>query len=65
MATSNWKLESLKQSSASEAGVTLKQGYNGDISAKDAGRIGGQMVRKMIQYAQDNMPEARNTTGRF
>jgi hypothetical protein len=34
--------------------VTLKQGYNGDIAAKDAGRIGGNMVRKMIQYAESN-----------
>ncbi len=66
MASSNWKLTNLKHSSASEAGVTLKQGYNGDLSAKDAGRIGGQMVRKMIQFAEDNMPENRvNPTGRF
>jgi hypothetical protein len=60
--SSNWKLDSLKQTTASEVGVNLKQGYNGDISAKDAGRIGGQMVRKMIQYAEGNMPEVRNTT---
>jgi len=40
---------------AIEVGVNLKQGYNGDISAKDAGRIGGQMVRKMIQQAENNM----------
>ena len=62
----NWKLTNLKHSSASEAGVTLKQGYNGDLAAKDAGRIGGQMVRKMIQYAENNMPENQGTpTGRF
>ncbi|MCI8384630.1 MAG: alpha/beta-type small acid-soluble spore protein, partial [Clostridia bacterium] len=30
-------------------------GYNGDISAKDAGRIGGNMVRKMIQQAEQQM----------
>lgn len=66
MARSNWKLSNLKHSTASEAGVTLKQGYNGDLAAKDAGRIGGQMVRKMIQFAEDNMPENRvNPTGRF
>jgi len=40
---------------AREVGVNLKQGYNGDLSSKDAGRIGGQMVRKMIQQAENNM----------
>jgi len=34
--------------SASEVGVTLKQGYNGDLTAREAGSIGGQMVKKMI-----------------
>lgn len=38
-----------------EVGVNLKDGYNGDISAKDAGRIGGNMVRKMIQQAEQQM----------
>lgn len=40
---------------ATEVGVTLKDGYNGDISAKDAGKIGGNMVRKMIQQVENNM----------
>jgi len=48
-------LDRFKYEVASEVGVNLKQGYNGDISAKDAGRIGGQMVRKMIQQAENNM----------
>lgn len=66
MATNNWKLTNIKHAAASEAGVTLKQGYNGDLSAKDAGRIGGVMVRKMIQYAENNMPESQgNPSGRF
>ena len=38
-----------------EVGVNLKNGYNGDISAKDAGRIGGNMVKKLIQQAENNM----------
>ena len=38
-----------------EVGVNLKNGYNGDISAKDAGRIGGNMVKKMIQKAESQM----------
>lgn len=62
--TSNRNLDSLKWSSATEAGVSLKQGYNGDLAAKDAGRIGGQMVRKMIDFAASNMPEARNNNPR-
>ena len=48
-------LDRFKYEVASEVGVNLKQGYNGDISARDAGRIGGQMVRKMIQQAENNM----------
>ena len=41
-------LEKFKYEVASEVGVTLKDGYNGDISSRDAGRIGGNMVKKMI-----------------
>ena len=48
-------LNKFKYEVASEVGVNLKDGYNGDISAKDAGKIGGQMVGKMIQQAEDNM----------
>lgn len=47
-------LDKMKYEVAGEVGVTLNGGYNGDISAKDAGRIGGNMVRKMIQYAESN-----------
>jgi hypothetical protein len=36
-------------------GVTLKQGYNGDLTAKQAGSVGGQMVKKMIQSYETNM----------
>ena len=48
-------MNKFKQEVASEVGVNLKQGYNGDLSSKDAGRIGGNMVRKMIQQAENNM----------
>ena len=48
-------LNKFKYEVASEVGVNLKQGYNGDISAKDAGKIGGQMVRKLIQQAESQM----------
>ena len=48
-------LDKFKYEVASEVGVNLKNGYNGDISAKDAGRIGGNMVKKLIQQAENNM----------
>ena len=48
-------LEKFKYEVASEVGVNLKNGYNGDISAKDAGRIGGNMVKKMIQQVENSM----------
>ena len=48
-------LEKFKYEVASEVGVTLKDGYNGDISSRDAGRIGGNMVKKMIQQVENNM----------
>ena len=48
-------LDKFKYEVASEVGVNLKDGYNGDISAKDAGNIGGQMVKKMIEQAERNM----------
>ena len=48
-------LDKFKYEVASEVGVNLKDGYNGDLSSKDAGRIGGNMVRKMIQQAEQQM----------
>ena len=48
-------LNKFKYEVASEVGVNLKQGYNGDLSSKDAGKIGGNMVRKMIQQAESQM----------
>ena len=48
-------LNKFKYEVASEVGVNLKQGYNGDLSSRDAGRIGGQMVKKLIQQAENQM----------
>lgn len=48
-------LNKFKYEVASEVGVTLKDGYNGDISARDAGKIGGQMVKKLIETAERQM----------
>ena len=41
-------LERFKMESANEVGVNLKPGDNGDLTAREAGKIGGQMVKKMI-----------------
>ena len=41
-------LERFKMESASEMGINLKQGYNGDLTSREAGSIGGRMVQKMI-----------------
>ena len=50
-------LNKFKYEVASEVGVNLKDGYNGDISARDAGRIGGNMVKKLIQQAESQMKQ--------
>ncbi|MBQ3935561.1 MAG: alpha/beta-type small acid-soluble spore protein [Ruminococcus sp.] len=41
-------LNRFKMEAASEVGVNLKQGYNGDLTSREAGSVGGQMVKKMI-----------------
>ena len=48
-------LNRFKMEAANEVGVTLKQGYNGDLTSKQAGSIGGQMVKKMIEQAENSM----------
>ena len=45
-------LEQLKMEVANEQGINLKQGYNGDLTAKQNGTVGGYMVKKMIEQAQ-------------
>ncbi|MDD5903606.1 MAG: alpha/beta-type small acid-soluble spore protein [Clostridium sp.] len=49
------KLSKFKNEVASSMNINLQQGYNGDITARDAGRIGGQMVKRMIEYAEQHM----------
>ncbi len=48
-------LDKFKYEVAAEVGVDLKNGYNGNMSSKDAGKIGGNMVRKMIEKAENSM----------
>ena len=48
-------MRNMKHEVANELGITLNQGYNGNISAKDAGHIGGNMVKKMIEAQERQM----------
>ena len=48
-------LNRFKMEAAREVGVNLKQGYNGDLTARQAGSVGGQMVKKMIQSYEQGM----------
>ena len=48
-------MENMKQEVANELGITLNKGYNGNLASKDAGHIGGNMVRKMIEAQERSM----------
>ncbi len=48
-------MEQFKMQAASEVGVNLQNGYNGDLTARQAGSIGGQMVKKMIESYENSM----------
>ena len=48
-------LNGFKMEAANEVGVNLKQGYNGDLTSREAGSVGGQMVKKMIQSYENGM----------
>ena len=48
-------MERFKMECANEVGVNLKQGYNGDLTSKQAGSVGGQMVKKMIEDYENKM----------
>lgn len=48
-------LNKFKMEAASEVGVNLKQGYNGHLTSREAGSVGGQMVKKMIESYEKNM----------
>ena len=45
----------MKYEVASEQGINLKQGYNGDLTAKENGTVGGYMVKKMIESYEKSM----------
>ena len=48
-------MDRFKMEAAAEVGVNLKEGYNGDISAREAGSVGGQMVKKMIESYENGL----------
>jgi len=48
-------LEKFKMEAANEVGVNLKQGYNGDLTSRQAGSVGGQMVKKMIEKYENDL----------
>jgi hypothetical protein len=48
-------MNGFKQEIATELGVPLKQGYNGDLTSKQAGSVGGEMVKRMIQAQESQM----------
>ena len=49
------KLQNFKTEVANSLNVNLKQGYNGDLTSRQAGSIGGEMVKRMIAYVENNM----------
>lgn len=48
-------MDRFKMEAANEVGVQLKQGYNGDLTSREAGSVGGQMVKKMIEAYENNL----------
>lgn len=48
-------MDKFKMEAANEVGVNLKQGYNGDLTSREAGSVGGHTVKKMIEAYERNM----------
>ena len=48
-------MDQFKMEAASEVGVNLKNGYNGHLTSREAGSVGGQMVKKMIESYENNL----------
>ncbi len=48
-------MDKFKMEAANEVGVNLKQGYNGDLTSRQAGSVGGQMVKKMIESYENGL----------
>lgn len=52
-------LDKFKMEAAAEIGVNLKQGYNGDLTSRQAGSVGGQMVKKMIESYENGIKNSK------
>ena len=52
-------MERFKMEAASEVGVNLTQGYNGDLTSRQAGSIGGQMVKKMVESYENSIKNTK------
>lgn len=50
-------MQAFKSEVANSMNVDLKKGYNGDLTSREAGSVGGEMVKRMIAYAQNNMKD--------
>ncbi len=50
-------MNKFKMEAASEVGVNLKEGYNGDLTSREAGSVGGQMVKRMIEAYENSIKE--------
>ena len=48
-------MDKFKMEAAAEVGVDLRQGYNGHLTSREAGSVGGQMVKKMIESYEQNL----------
>ena len=48
-------MDKFKMEAATEMGVNLKQGYNGDLTSREAGYVGGYMVKRLIEQAEHQM----------
>ena len=52
-------MDQFKMQAASEVGVNLQNGYNGDLTARQAGSIGGQMVKKMVESYENSIKNTK------
>ena len=55
------RLQQFKNEVASSINVDLKPGYNGDLTSREAGSVGGEMVRRMIRYAEDSLDNSNGS----
>ena len=56
-------MDKFKMEAASEVGVNLKDGYNGDLTSREAGSVGGQMVKKMVESYEQNLNGGQSQSG--